>query len=582
MVMSNSQSAALGAPASAFADLVPPSLPWARREVVVASLTVNLLALALPLVTLQLYNRIIPNSATQTLFFLIAGLLIALTAQAVINMARSYLAGWAGARYEHTTSCAALDRLMAADLDALEGDAAGIHLDRLGAIGPMRDFYSGQAAMALMDLPFAILFIALLGFIGNWLMVVPVVLLAGFAVLAVRLGEHLRQAMKDRSQWDDRRYNFLIELLTGIHTVKGMAMEAQMLRRYERLLNNSASANYRVTLFSALAQGSGSVFSNLTMMSVASIGCAMAIAGNLSIGALAASTLLAGRTVQPIMRALGLWTQFQNIRLSQDRLEKLFTTPVENNHDGRELEQISGRIVLENVRFGYSSDGPMLFENVSLEIEPGEIIGLTGSGGAGKTSLMQLIMGHYPPRDGRVLIDGHDTCDLRAANLRQHIAYIPEHGVLFQGTVLDNLTMFGGDEKLDEAIEIATRLGLDQVFARLPAGLDTRVGDGATEYLPMGVVQRIIIARALVGGRRIILFDEASSSLDRAGDLRLLQTLMSIRGEHTIILSSQRPSLLRLANRVVELADGTLRLKSIPKPAPKPATAASASTQAAS
>ncbi len=535
---------------------LPKGMPLGR-QVIFSSLTINLLSLGLPIAILQVYDRILPNTATQTLLLLVIGLIGVLLLDAVLRMARSYVTGWSAARYEHQTACRAADRLLAAPVGDFEKDAPGVHLDRLNAVDTLRDFNAGQARLILTDLPFVLIFIGLMWQIAGKLALVPVALLCILALAAGAVGFFLRGALEERAQLDDRRYNFIIEVLTGILTVKGLAMEPLILRRYERLQESGAASTYRCTFFSSLAQGIGSVFSSLAMVSVAAIGAVYVIAGELSIGALAACTLLSARSIQPMLRALGLWAQFQGIQVARERLDNLFAIEPETAGRNERLERIAGRIELKGVSFGYDEETP-LFDKLDLSVEPSEVIGISGGTGNGKSTLLMLMLGALRADEGEVKIDGLDVTSQEPELLRRQIAYLPQTPVLFQGTILQNLTMFGDDDMIEDALAAAKLLGLDRIVDRLPAGYETMVGDGASEELPNGARQSIVIARALVGHPGIILFDEANSTLDGKADAALKETLSAIKGGPTMILVSHRPSLLALADRVYDLVEGRL------------------------
>lgn len=535
-----------------------PSSPRVGVAVLLASLSINVLSLGLPVVILQVYDRILPSAATETLLFLIVGLSVVLMLDGVLRVARSFITGWTAARFEHLASCAAIDRLLSTDITSFERDAPGIHLDRINGIDALRDFHAGQAKLLLVDLPFVLLFLGLIWIIAGPLVLVPLILLALLAITAILVGRSLKQSLHDRADLDDRRYNFIIEALSGIQTVKVLAMEALLQRRYERLQESGAATTYRSTFLSNIATAVGSLFSNLTMVSVAAVGATYVMASELSIGALAACTLLAGRAVQPLLRALGLWTQFQNIQVAEQRVERLFSLEPEARDAEETAGRLSGAIELQDVSFAYGEDEPVLLDSVNLKVEPGEIIGVSGGTGSGKTSLLMLMMNALRPTGGRVLCDGIDVSRFKPDTLRRQIAYLAQGAILFQGTILENITMFRGSEAVEQALAAAQLLGLDKQIHRLPAGFETRVGDGAQDELPNGLKQGIVMARALAGDPRVILFDEANSALDSRSDSVLKAALQSLKGGPTMILVSHRPSLLKLADRVFAIEHGTI------------------------
>lgn len=535
-------------------------LPRASHGVTAASLTINLLSLALPAVLLQIYDRIIPNSATDTLLLLVLGLSVALLFDGILRVARSTLLGWHGAQFEQLAGCQAVRRLLFSEIGQFEREAPGVHLDRLTAVDTLRDYISGQTKVLIVDLPFVLLFLGLVAFIGGFLVLVPLAALAILACAAFFVGQRLKLALQSRAGLDDRRYSFIIEVLTGITTVKGLAMEPQMMRRYDRLQESSAGSTYDATFFSNLAQGLGAVFSNLTMVGVGAFGAVMVIEGQLSIGGLAACTLLSGRSIQPPLRALSLWTQFQNITLARGRLEQIFDLAPESAADAEPVETIQGDIELRGVSFGYGDEEPLL-RDIDLRIGEGEVIGISGDTGCGKSTLLMLIMNALKPTSGEVCFDGRDIGDLDPYSLRRQIAYLPQSAVLFKGTIMDNLTSFEGPAKIEEAVEAAKLLRLDEAINRLPAGYETKVGDGSFEALPTGLQQGIVMARALAGSPKVVLFDEANSGLDQRSDQTLKAAIATLKGRASIVLISHRPSLLALADRQYLLDEGRLELK---------------------
>lgn len=528
----------------------------AGPPVLLSSFAINALSLALPLMLLQVYDRIIPQQAHGTLFLLVLGLLTALALDLALKMARAHMAGWSGARFEHDAGRQGFDRLTRAPLAEVEKTPAGVHLDRLAGVDSIRDFYASQASTSVMDAPFVVLFLALLTMIAGWLVLIPVAAILAAVVVARPLGEALTRALDQRADSDDRRYNFLIEALSGMHTIKSMAMEKLMLRRYEKLTERGAVIGARVTFLASLAQHLGSGISQLTIAMVAGVGSLMVIQGNLTVGGLAACTLLAGRTVQPVLRAMTLWTRYQSIEVAERQLESLNDLP-ERPCGARRLAGLD-RIALKDVSFRYDADLPWVLKGLSLDIARGEIVGVTGDSGAGKTTLANLMAGRLLPDRGEVLIDGHAPAAYSEESLYNAVAYIPQRPVLFRGTILENMTGFKGDGKVLRALDIADRLGLSEVFARMPRGLDTQVGDTAAAGIPSGVAQRITIVRALLEAPKLILFDEANSALDSDSDARLKALLADLRPDAAMLIISHRPSLLAIADRQYVLTGGRL------------------------
>lgn len=525
-----------------------------RFSLLIAALVINLLSLALPITLLQVYDRVLPHNSIPTLTLLILGVLGALLIEAVLRLGRAYISSLSAAKFEHESSQKAVGHLLSASLIDYDKTAPGLHLQRLNSLNLLRDFYSGQAIGAIVDLPFVVLFLALIAVIGGVLVAVPVGILLAFFLTAMILGHQLRAALDKRSQSDERRYNFIIETLTGIHTIKSMAMENLMVRRHEQLQEQCSGDDLIAARSAHAAVNASATFSMLTMVMVAAIGSVLVINGDLTVGGLAACTMLSGRSIQPLQRAMSLWTQFQNIRVARQRVNELFEIKPEDSAVTAEMPLLEGKIELRNLGFSHA-DGKKIFDRLDLVVEPGDSVAITGDNGTGKTTLLWLLMGALRPDSGDILLDGKNPSDYTAESTRRQIAYLPQHGVMFKGTILENITGFRKEIGVDRVVEIARRLGLDDIVMRMPEGYDTEVGGQASETLPRGVKQRIAVARALIDYPRIVLFDEANSSLDMAGDNIMASLMLELKKHCTLVMVSHRPSLIALANKQYRIVD---------------------------
>lgn len=537
-------------------------LPGGVRDLVFCTLFINVLSLAMPLSLVQIYDRIIPNSAEGTLMLLGVGIGSALILEAVLRQVRSYVSGRMGARFEHLANTMAMERLVNANLGDSERRGPGAQLERLNGLSLLKEFYAGQAILVLCDFPFTLIFVAVIGYLAGPLVLVPIVLIALFTAFALVLGKRLRASLRDRQVADERRFNFIIEVLGGIHTVKAMAMETQILRRYERLEEGCALASYRLNFDSASAQSVSAASSQMSAFAIAGLGSLLVINGSLTVGALVACTMLTGRCLQPLQKALGIWTRFQSIELARRQVAEIMELPPETSRGLPPLPAARGDLEVRDVTFGYGDDKdgeplPAVLEAINLRVRAGQTIGVTGASACGKSTLLGLMAGVLRPTTGAVLVDGHDLTEVNPASVRRQVVYVPRHGVLFNGTILENITMFRASRE-DDALAVARRLGLDAVVSRMPFGFQTRVGAGATDAIALGIKQRIMIARALVNKPRVLLFDEANAAMDSQGDAILHAVLEDMRGECTMILITHRPSTLNLADRVYEIAGGRL------------------------
>jgi len=553
------------------------TLPSENPELAASAVAANLLSLALPILVLQVYDRIIPNHAESTLLLCLIGMAAVLALDAFLSIARAYIIGWNAARTQHDFSTTAFSRLIGCDTNEFEKQSVGSYVQSLRAIDTLRGFHGGQTLFLWIDIPFAIVFLSLIALIGGPIIFAPIAILALVAFLARWSGIALRNALEQRAGNDRRRHSFMIDALAKVGTAKALGMESLLVRRYERLQSQSARANYHAVFYSVIARSIGVMMSQVTMVVVAAVGAEMVITGRLSIGALAACTLLAGRIGSPLMRLLGIWTQYQSVAIAHRQMNTVLNMPQESDYrdaaasdaDGNADDddttdavrpEIHGAIAFKGLSFRYASQTQPLLKSIDLKIEPRTTIGITGPTASGKSTLLHLMAGLLRPESGSLTIDGKDIADYRPADLRGQICYLPQRPMLFEGTILENLTTFRTEERLDRAFAIAQSLGLSDPIARLPEGFDTRIGTGSVDGLAIGLRQRIAVARALaaVAKPRIILFDEANALLDKQSDELLIRLLRQYKGTATIILNSHRPAVLALADRMLVLEDGAL------------------------
>jgi ATP-binding cassette subfamily C protein LapB len=554
--------------------------PAIGTGVVCASLGLNLLGLALPLVMLQVYDRVLPNESYATLSALALGLAVVVVLDGVLRLARQALSQWSAARWEHLTSCRAVAHLLQADPAALRREKPGQQLDRLNAIETLRDYYGGPGRLALIDLPFVPIYLLLIGAIAGLLVLVPLAVLLVVATAVPLIAVRLRDALARRHTVDDRRAAFVLEALGNIRTIKTLAAERLMLRRYERLPQTSGQATHASVIWSNAAQTVGTLLTSGVLVATATVGAIMVMGGSLTLGGLAACTLLTGRAVQPVLRALGLWTQLQGIGLAKRKLADLRALPqgaVRLSEDG--APALSGAIAVQGVQLD-TPDGGRLFDRLDLSVAPGEMVTVSGASGAGKSALLAVLSGDLPVTAGEVRYDGRDIAR-SGRGVRAQIALVPQMPVLFHGSLLDNVTMFEEGAAIDRALETAAALGLDVDVNRLPGGWDTQVAEGIGHELPMSVRQKVTIVRALARRPRVLLLDESNSALDGAADARLRDLLAGARGRMSVVMVTLRPSIQRVADRHLVLHAGRLMSDSGPQAQPVQAAGEPARTGAA-
>jgi len=535
-----------------------PQVRWYRAELVMMSLFVNIFALGLPVFILQVYDRVLPNLGLTTMQFLVIGLIVVMLLDFFLKTARAAVTTYTGARFEHLARVSAVDHILRTPQDVYENDTPGAYLDKVNAIGVVKDFYSSQLGTLMIDLPFAVFFLGMIWFLGGVMVAVPLVLLVLFGIMAIIVGGNLRRAVDNRSQVDNRRYDFLIEIINGIHTVKAQAFKNLLQRRFDPLQEMSARAVRSVAMQSSIAQSLGSTFGQLNMACVIGTGAILVIDGALSAGELAACTLLSGRAMQPLQSAMGLWTNFQSIRVACENAASVLELPAEDMSHLPEMPKVRGDLELRDVTFGYEGMEEPLIRHLNLKVKAGEMIGVDGDNSSGRSTLLKLMMGLIRPNQGAVLLDDLDLKQHKSQSYRRQMAFLTADSDVYSGTILDNMTYFRGGKYIGKAMKIARQLGLDEEIKRLPEGYGTHVGDGAGGVLPAGFVQRITVIRAMIDDPKVVLFDNANHGLDSSSDKTLMDYINSLRGKTTVILVTSRPSWLRMSDRRFVMSHGNL------------------------
>ncbi len=536
-----------------------------RTTIIAASIVINLLALAFPLLMLQLYDRILPHQSLDTLGLVAVAVGLAVALESIVRALRSFTTAWISARFEHRAMLAVAERTLAEPLHEFERKGTGTVVDGFKSVSTLKYHYSGQTFQQLMDLPFTVLYVAIVFILSPW---VGLLLLVGYFIficITWRNGQQDPELIKEQKQADLRRANFLNETLGNVHTLKSMTMESLMLRRYERLQEGCARIMSKVTYALDMSSGIGNIFSPLMNTLVVALGAWLVITGHLTNGELAACILLGMRSLAPLQRLGGMWAKYQQDEVLRDNLAEILKQPGLVVHPrsfdvtpkvvDRPLQPAS--LQFDNVSYGFPGLKTKLFENLSLQIGAGECVAIKGESGSGRSTLLQLMAGILMPTSGTVAIDGQLITDIDVNRMTEKVAYLPQKAVMFEGSLLDNVSVFD-PARVDRALGTAKSLGLGDFVSKMPRGWDSIVGDMAADSLPPGYRQRIAIVRALSNQPNIILFDDATSVMDSEGDAVFLRFLEAVRGKVTVVIVSQRPSFLRLANRTMYLQEGKL------------------------
>lgn len=529
-------------------------------SVVLMSSVINILGLLMPLSILIVYDRIVPNASYESLTMLVVMLIAFALVEAGLRVCRAYVLGWSAAKFELQTTQQALNKVLTADYSSLNSVPPVRQAERLKAVSRYADFMGSQSRLALIDLPYVVLFLTVMALIGGWLAIVPIAVIAVFTVVILILSGRFRRVLEERKSQDTKIYDFIAELLTGIHTIKGASMESQMLRRFERLQKGGSITDYQSIAVSAHSQTLMGLFGNTTIIAMVTTGGWLAATGDLSVGTLAACTMLAGRTIQPVVRVAGIWNELQRTALAHQDIGELFSSAKGPKTDllGQSVPvtEKSEPIALQAQNVSVERVGRSLIETINFDLKPGQFLGVEGPDGEGKSTLMRVLGGDIPATEGTLLANGEPITE--ATRETSRIAFASAGQGLFTGTILDNLTLFGGGASIENARWAVDLIGLRKSIDALPLGFDTPVGNTASAALASGFIQRIILARALAQRPGLLVLHEPQAFLDNAADRDVLAGLKALKGTMTIVMATNRPSYLRLADIRLKVQDGQL------------------------
>jgi ATP-binding cassette subfamily C protein LapB len=525
-------------------------------EALVASLLINLFALVTPFFTMNVYDRVVPNLALETLWVLTIGVALVFGFDFLMRTLRAYFIDVAGKRVDVILSANIFARVLGIRMDARPA-SVGAFANNVQEFESFREFVTSATITTLVDLPFALLFIAAMAWIGGPIACIPlaaVPLIVGFGLLLqVPLSRVVQESFRHASQ----RQATLVESLAGLETLRTQRAEGPAQRRWEQAIGQIAKLSLRARFLSSVVINFASFVQQLTYVAVVVCGVDLIGAERLTVGGLIACTLLTGRVLAPLGQIAGLLTRWHQARTALMLIDRIMTLPIERPADHNYLSRprLRGGIEFREVTFGYAGQQVLALRNVSFRIAPGERVALIGRIGSGKTTIEKLVLGLYSPNSGSILIDGIDLRQIDPVELRRDIGYVPQDIVLFFGTVRDNIVL--GAPRSDDAavLRAAEQAGIREFIDRHPLGFSLPVGERG-EGLSGGQRQAIAVARAYLLRPPVLLLDEPSNAMDNRSEEIFKERLARDLDGRTILLITHRASLLSLVDRIIVLEAG--------------------------
>lgn len=524
-------------------------------EVLVASLVLQLLGLITPLFFQVVMDKVLVHRAFTTLDVVTLAFLGVVLFEVVFSGLRTWLFSHTTSRIDVELGARLFRHLVALPIGYFQSRRVGDSVARVRELENVRSFLTGHALTLVLDLLFSMVFLAVMAWYSGWLTLIVLASWPLYAGVSLLCTPALRARIRERSARGAENQSFLVETVSGIGTLKSMAVEVVWVRQWDQQLAAYVGASFRTTWLAALAQGGVTLVSRLVTVATLYLGARLVIGGDLSMGQLIAFNMLAGQVAQPVMRLAQLWTDVQQMAVSVERMGDLLNTGTEVTGQRPAMPALRGRVRLEDVRFRYSPDAPWVLNGVSLDIEPGQVVGVVGRSGSGKSTLTQLVQRMHLPTEGQVLVDGIDLATIDPASLRRQIGVVLQDNLLFARSIRDNIALALPAASIERVIEAARLAGAHDFITRLPQGYDTPVGEQGCS-LSGGQRQRIAIARALIGQPRILILDEATSALDYESERIIRDNMHAIARGRTVIIVAHRLSAVRQADRIFVMDQG--------------------------
>ena len=527
-------------------------------EILIASFVIQLFGLVTPLFTQVVLDKVLVHHSLSTLNVIAVAFGAVIIFEMLLGLSRNYIFAHTISKIDARLGAMLFDHLIKLPMIYFENRKVGNIVARVRELDSIREFIANKSVTVLLDMLFSVVFIIMMLLYSVKLTLVALGFVAIIATLYFFATPRLRARLEDKFQMGARSNSYLVESITGISTVKSLAIEGSMQRLWEDFLAKYVKSSFELSNLSNILSGIANALSKLMTLAILYLGVGLVIENKLSVGQLIAFQMFAGQFSAPIMRLVGLWNEFQQALLSVDRLGDILNTPKEQENDNAiTLSEIKGGVKFDNVSFKYSPNSPTVLQNFSLEVKPNTSIGIVGRSGSGKSTLTRLLQRLYYANEGAIYIDGVDIRHMNPSWLRQNIGVVLQDSYLFSGSVKENIAYAYPSASMDLILQASKIAGADEFISALPEGYDTLVGERGSS-LSGGQKQRIAIARAILTNPRILIFDEATSALDYESEKIISNNLSAIKKNRTVFIVAHRLSTVKDCNEIIVLDKGRL------------------------
>mgnify|MGYP000845701815 FL=1 len=542
-----------------FTWFIPAVIKYRRifLEVLAVSIVLQLFALITPLFFQVVMDKVLVHRGFSTLDVIAVAFVVVTLFEVVLGGLRSYIFAHTTSRIDVELGARLYRHLLQLPISYFEQRRVGDTVARVRELEQIRNFLTGQALTSVLDLLFSFIFIAVMWFYSGWLTLIVVVSLPVYAAWSALITPVLRARLNEKFARYADNQSFLVESVSALGTIKSMAVEPQMTRRWDKQMASYVQTGFRVTKLATIGQQGIQLIQKSVTIATLYFGAKLVIEGKLTVGQLIAFNMLAGQVAAPVIRLAQLWQDFQQVGISVARLGDILNTPTENPSSRLNLPEIRGDIAFDHVQFRYRPDGQLVLPDLSVQFRAGEVIGIVGRSGSGKSTLTKLVQRLYVPEQGRVLIDGNDLALADPAWLRRQVGVVLQENVLMNASVRDNIALSDPGMPLERVIQAAQLAGAHDFIMELREGYDTMVGEQGAG-LSGGQRQRIAIARALVTNPRILILDEATSALDYESERAIMANMDAICRDRTVLIIAHRLSTVRRAHRIIAMDKGRI------------------------
>ena len=528
-------------------------------DVLVASFFVQILALATPVFFQTVIDKVIVHNGSSTLNVLAIGFVVVTVVDTLLGFLRSYVLSHTANRLDVSLGSALYRHLVSLPINYFESRRVGQTVARVRELESIRQFITGTTITLTIDAFFTIVFFAVMFYYSTMLGLIVLMSVPFYFLIAALITPVLRKGLDEKFQLGAENQAYLVESITGIQTVKAKSLEARFSRSWDEKLAAFTNSSFAVSQIGNIGSSLIQLVSKSVTIAILWFGANAVLASEITMGQLIAVNILAGRVSGPILRLAQLWQDFQQIHISVERLGEILNVPTERKGSAADtrMPDVTGRIHLEKIKFAYRQGGNLILKGLSLEVEPGKVIGIVGRSGSGKSTLTKLIQRLYVPTDGRVLIDGVDTRLVDTAWLRQQIGVVLQENFLFSRTIRENIALSDPSISDEEVIKAAKLAGAHDFIVEMPEGYDTMLAEQGGG-LSGGQKQRISIARALVTNPKILILDEATSALDYESEALIQANMAEITKGRTVFIITHRLSTVRHADEILVMHQGEI------------------------